>query len=95
MFHHNLIQSKAQTNQTPQHKAKKMTPSIQDPQNLTNREECELAVQVLQLLDGLSVGSVRGVLDVAQRLMNGRTRHDFNSDWLQQFVAELQALDAQ
>jgi hypothetical protein len=75
-----------------------MTPSnvtaatVQNPHNLETLEVNDLALQVLQLLDGLTVGAVREVCTTAAGLASNYTFFDVNSAGLRTAVAAHQQL---
>lgn len=66
--------------------------ALQDPKNLTTTESWLLAVQVLRVVNGLSVQQAESVLKDAAALMKCNTRHDVSSAWFQQAVAALPLL---
>ena len=63
-----------------------------DPKDLTRAERARLGLEVLRILDGLSVVQVHIVLDEAKAMMNSNTRHDCGSTWFAQAAAEFRTL---
>ncbi len=63
-----------------------MKTEVKDPRLLTQHEEEGLALEVLQLLDGLGVGAIAGVLNTAAGLARSYTPFDFKAPWFQQGV---------
>jgi uncharacterized membrane protein len=60
-----------------------MKTQVNDKQFLTDFEQAELAIEVLQLLNGLSVGALSSVLVLAKALSASYARHDCTTAWFQ------------
>lgn len=63
-----------------------MKTEVKDLRLPTRHEEESLALEVLELLDGLGVGAIAGVLDVAAGLARTYTPFDFKAPWFQKGV---------
>lgn len=70
-----------------------MKTKVTDPKNPTTREETHLALEVLDLLDGLGVAAIADVLSAAAGIAKTYTRFDVTGPWFQQATAELAARD--
>ena len=66
-----------------------MKTEVKNGANLTNRESWSLSLEVLHLLDGLSVQAVNQVLKGASEMMACHTRHNVR---LEEFAPAIQGL---
>lgn len=64
-----------------------METEVGDPKDPTNHEKKALAIEVLQLLDGLGVAAVADVLDMAAGIARTYTKFDVTAVWFQKGVA--------